>query len=49
MRVLDLACAGGGMVRSFLDEGIEAVGIEGSDTAKREGRAQPPQPVETKC
>ncbi len=30
-RVLDLGCAGGGMVASFLDEGDFAVGVEGSD------------------
>lgn len=36
-RLLDLGCAGGGMVRSFLQEGIESVGIEGSDHPRRLG------------
>lgn len=36
-RLLDLGCAGGGMVRSFLQERIEAVGIEGSDHPRRLG------------
>ncbi len=36
-RLLDLGCAGGGMVRSFLQDGIEAVGIEGSDHPRRLG------------
>lgn len=31
LRVLDLGCAGGGMVRSFLDAGHFAVGLDGSD------------------
>lgn len=30
-RVLDIGCAGGGLVKDFLDAGIEAYGIEGSD------------------
>lgn len=30
LRVLDLGCAGGGLVRSLLDEGHFAVGLEGS-------------------
>ena len=34
-RLLDLGCAGGGMVRSFLQEGAEAIGIEGSDHPRR--------------
>jgi 2-polyprenyl-3-methyl-5-hydroxy-6-metoxy-1,4-benzoquinol methylase len=36
-RVLDLGCAGGGMVGAFLREGVEAVGIEGSDHPRRLG------------
>ena len=36
-RLLDLGCAGGGLVRSFLEEGVEAVGIEGSDHPRRLG------------
>jgi SAM-dependent methyltransferase len=31
LRVLDLGCAGGGFVRSLLDQGHFAVGLEGSD------------------
>jgi SAM-dependent methyltransferase len=31
LKVLDLGCAGGGMVRSLLDDGHFAVGLEGSD------------------
>lgn len=40
LRVLDLGCAGGGMVASFLEEGDFAVGIEGSDYSKARGRAE---------
>jgi len=40
LRVLDLGCAGGGMVRSFLAEGEFAVGVEGSDYSKQEKRAE---------
>lgn len=35
--VLDLGCAGGGMVRSFLEQGDLAIGIEGSDFCKKNG------------
>ena len=31
IRVLDIGCAGGGFVRSLLDDGHFAVGLEGSD------------------
>jgi 2-polyprenyl-3-methyl-5-hydroxy-6-metoxy-1,4-benzoquinol methylase len=31
IRVLDIGCAGGGLVRSLLDDGHFAVGLEGSD------------------
>ena len=31
LRVLDLGCAGGGLVRSLIDDGHFAVGLEGSD------------------
>ncbi len=37
IRVLDLGCAGGGMVREFLERGHEAVGLEGSDAPERLG------------
>jgi SAM-dependent methyltransferase len=33
--VLDIGCAGGGFVRSILDDGYDAVGIEGSDVSQR--------------
>lgn len=33
--VLDLGCAGGGFVKSLLDAGCAAVGLEGSDYCKR--------------
>jgi 2-polyprenyl-3-methyl-5-hydroxy-6-metoxy-1,4-benzoquinol methylase len=34
LRVLDLGCAGGGLVRSLIDDGHLAVGLEGSDYPK---------------
>jgi 2-polyprenyl-3-methyl-5-hydroxy-6-metoxy-1,4-benzoquinol methylase len=34
LRVLDLGCAGGGFVRSLIDDGNFAVGLEGSDFPK---------------
>lgn len=33
--VLDLGCAGGGMVRSFIEQGDMAIGIEGSDFCRK--------------
>lgn len=33
--VLDIGCAGGGMVHDVLEMGIDAVGLEGSDFCKR--------------
>lgn len=33
--IMDIGCAGGGMVKSFIDMGKIAVGIEGSDYNKR--------------
>jgi SAM-dependent methyltransferase len=38
--VLDLGCAGGGFVRSVLEMGCLAVGIEGSDYSKVRSRAE---------
>lgn len=35
LRLLDLGCAGGGLVRSILEDGYEAVGVEGSDVSKK--------------
>jgi 2-polyprenyl-3-methyl-5-hydroxy-6-metoxy-1,4-benzoquinol methylase len=35
LRVLDLGCAGGGFVKSFLEDGYVAVGVEGSDWSKK--------------
>jgi 2-polyprenyl-3-methyl-5-hydroxy-6-metoxy-1,4-benzoquinol methylase len=31
LRVMDLGCAGGGFVKSLVDDGHEAIGLEGSD------------------
>jgi SAM-dependent methyltransferase len=39
-RVLDLGCSGGAFVKSCLDQGCIAVGIEGSDFSKKFGRAE---------
>lgn len=38
LRYLDLGCAGGGLVREFLDAGHFAIGIDGSDTPRKLGR-----------
>lgn len=38
--ILDLGCAGGGMVKSFIDQGDLAVGIEGSDYSLKLQRAE---------
>lgn len=35
LRVLDIGCAGGGFVKSVLEDGYEALGIEGSDVSQR--------------
>jgi hypothetical protein len=35
LRVLDLGCAGGGFVRSILEDGFIAIGLEGSDLPKK--------------
>ena len=35
LRVMDLGCSGGGMVKSFLEDGYTAVGLEGSDISKK--------------
>lgn len=35
LRVLDLGCSGGGFVRSFLEDGFIAIGLEGSDESKK--------------
>ena len=35
IHLLDLGCAGGGFVRSLLEDGHAAIGLEGSDAAKR--------------
>ncbi len=40
VRLLDLGCAGGGLVRSILEAGGFAVGVEGSDISRRLGRAE---------
>lgn len=33
--MMDMGCAGGGLVRSFLEDGHVAIGVEGSDHSKR--------------
>ena len=40
LTVLDLGCSGGGAVRSFIEQGCLAVGIEGSDYSLRRQRAE---------
>jgi 2-polyprenyl-3-methyl-5-hydroxy-6-metoxy-1,4-benzoquinol methylase len=40
MSLLDLGCSGGGQVRSFIEQGVLAVGIEGSDYSCRRLRAE---------
>jgi 2-polyprenyl-3-methyl-5-hydroxy-6-metoxy-1,4-benzoquinol methylase len=40
LTVLDLGCSGGGFVKSVIDMGCFAVGIEGSDYSKIRGRAE---------
>ena len=39
-RLLDIGCAGGGLVRSIIDDGGFAVGIEGSDYSLQRQRAE---------
>lgn len=39
MSILDLGCAGGGMVKSFIDDGHIAIGLEGSDYNLKHKRA----------
>lgn len=40
LNILDLGCSGGGFVKSCLDMGHNAVGIEGSDYSKKKQRAE---------
>ena len=40
IRVLDLGCSGGGFVKSLVDQGVDAYGIEGSDISRRTKRAE---------
>jgi len=35
LRHMDLGCSGGALVRSFLEDGYEAIGLEGSDVSKK--------------
>ena len=35
LRVLDLGCSGGAFVRSILEDGYTAIGLEGSDVSKK--------------
>ena len=36
--ILDLGCAGGGLVRTFISDGHNALGLEGSDYCKKRGK-----------
>lgn len=38
--LLDLGCSGGGQVKTFLDQGCYAVGVEGSDFSRKAMRAE---------
>jgi len=38
--LMDLGCAGGGMVRTFIEDGHDAIGLEGSDAPKRMGAGE---------
>jgi SAM-dependent methyltransferase len=40
LRVLDLGCSGGGFVKTCLDDGCLAIGLEGSDFSKKHRRAE---------
>lgn len=40
LKLLDIGCAGGGLVKSILDDGGLAVGVEGSDFSKQTNRAE---------
>jgi SAM-dependent methyltransferase len=40
LKLLDIGCAGGGLVKSILDQGGFAVGLEGSDYSRKKGRAE---------
>jgi 2-polyprenyl-3-methyl-5-hydroxy-6-metoxy-1,4-benzoquinol methylase len=40
VRLMDIGCSGGGLVKSILDSGGFGVGIEGSDYSKRNNRAE---------
>jgi hypothetical protein len=42
LKVLDLGCSGGGFVRSCIERGCLAVGLEGSDYSKIHRRAEWP-------
>lgn len=35
LRLMDLGCSGGGLVKSFLEDGYTAVGLEGSDWSRK--------------
>jgi len=39
LRILDIGCAGGGFVADCVEDGHEAIGIEGSDYSRVHGRA----------
>ncbi len=40
LSVMDLGCSGGGFVKSLIDDGHAAIGVEGSDYSQRAKRAE---------
>jgi 2-polyprenyl-3-methyl-5-hydroxy-6-metoxy-1,4-benzoquinol methylase len=40
VRLLDIGCSGGGLVKSILDDGGFGIGVEGSDYSKKHKRAE---------
>ena len=40
LKILDMGCSGGGFVKSCLDDGCFALGLEGSDFSRRHRRAE---------
>lgn len=49
LRVLDLGCSGGGFIKSVVDDGNIAVGLEGSDWSLKMHRAAWPAPYLFTC
>ena len=40
IKYADLGCSGGGLVKDFIDDGHQAIGIEGSDYSQKNKRAE---------